>query len=125
MRELKFRAWCQTRLKRTDDYTWQMVPVKSIHLGTKKIIVSHWAGNMSVSFNDCEIMQFTGLQDINGVDIYEGDIVKDQNRLEQIVEYKNNSEREDFCLKEFSGFELWTMGSYEVIGNIHETPSVE
>ena len=73
MREILFRAWLKKDKK--------MVEVKSIHFGTKKIMYgysesSHCYGNVTCSFDDCELMQFTGLTDKNGKMIFEGDIVK-------------------------------------------------
>jgi uncharacterized phage protein (TIGR01671 family) len=54
-----------------------MVKVHSIHFGTKKIIVSDGKyGNVSIPFEDIELMQFTGLLDENGNKIFEGDLVR-------------------------------------------------
>lgn len=64
MREFKFRAWSETLKKM--DYS----PMNAI--GFDGCI---YFGNADITgFHDC-IMQYTGLHDKNGKEIYEGDIV--------------------------------------------------
>ena len=67
-REIKFKAY----IKKSKE----VVEVKSLHLNTRKAIIGYSKsktnyGNYSISFDDIELMQFTGLYDKNKVPIYE------------------------------------------------------
>jgi uncharacterized phage protein (TIGR01671 family) len=58
MREIKFRAWGKDT---NGDWYMEMSPHNDAILGRQP---------------DCRIMQYTGLRDKNGKEIYEGDVVK-------------------------------------------------
>lgn len=134
MREIKFRAW--------DKVLQEMfIPIFSGSVGEN---INQKIENIR---NDWELMQFTGLKDKNGKEIYEGDIVRRKSKYDY-----RRGEYEVKYPEDFSGFSLYNLdksrwrektdgsepdgwdgilGSQgspttelEVIGNIYENPEL-
>ena len=128
---IKFRAWYHKHES--------MYSVASIDLALECITVLE--DDYVFDFEEVALMQSTGLKDQNGVDIFEGDIVKIKQQ-EPIDKYiPNNSNNEivykdsAFCVKEtwkisdiqwpiVAGLYYKVSEEFEVIGNIYENPEL-
>lgn len=113
MREIKFRAWHQFEEHKI--------------LDQGEIVTEESSGLNSADILDRfdTVMQYTGLKDKNGKDIYEGDILEDQGFLFR-VEYVGGWFVGQPSLKnEVPGYlHFESFMGYEVAGNIHENPEL-
>ncbi len=116
MREIKFRVWDGGLNAMSEPF----------NLDNDLDCVVGWLGN-------CELMQFTGLKDSKGTEIYEGDIIKfkvdfpEQEFDNGIVRWADGgywtSQTENY-LEELLSEELNDLKGSEVIGNIHQNPEL-
>ncbi|MEZ7602584.1 YopX family protein [Streptococcus sp. 27098_8_91] len=82
---------------------------------------------MSVEFDEIELMQSTGLFDKNNKEIFEGDILGTKDGLlNGVVEYRSDLGMWTNSLIRYNNFErLCTVAnSREIIGNIYENPEL-
>ena len=114
MREIKFRAWD------TKEQKWEYDLFMDFDGHLCDCVQYH--GTEGVEQGRYILVQYTGLKDENGVEIYEGDIVK--STVETVViEWKGEMWTEEGFITGFS--ELFEGANcYEVIGNIHENPEL-
>ena len=129
----KFRVW--------DKNTHDIVGIKTIDLekdGSIGCIVDFSGINLDIS--ECVIMQSTGLKDKNGVEVFEGDVVK-------VSDGSNEEDSYISVVKNYAGegypaFDIEAPGSWyyesnilstimggdyetiEVIGNVWENPEL-
>jgi uncharacterized phage protein (TIGR01671 family) len=126
MREIKFRAWNKTDSKMV---SWEEM------YGIERAFDGGVGVHLAISDQcyllpeGCVVMQFTGLKDRQGKEIYEGDVVKIDGGAEPViapigfeygcfvVKWKANAPE----LKYYIGMSFC---SIEIIGNIYENPEL-
>lgn len=109
MRDIKFRAW--------DTTCKEMFPNVHNHINDKE-----WAFGSMLKDDRWSIMQYTGLKDKNGTEVYEGDIVKTDSGANQKVCYREDMAR--FVLRFNEGASTDLTKDCEIIGNIYQHPEL-
>ena len=120
MREIKFRAWCKAKKKLYEVYS----------ISKYEIVVYDISNQKEYLCEDCELMQYTGLKDKNGVEIYEGDVVEMHSKLAHTktrggIFYEERACAfmiDDNIFKQY--IPITVSDDIEVIGNIHENPEL-
>ena len=123
MRTIKFRAWDESQKYMAKQGTPDLETIQSFFF--------HFGG--------CQLMQFTGLTDKNGVEIYEGDILSDWNEVDgkEVQSYLqvfwcsdtgawrlDNSFNQDKSSGDLLSEELIGF-AYEITGNIYKNPELK
>jgi uncharacterized phage protein (TIGR01671 family) len=123
-REIKFRFWTPDKIMIQD------------HTGWREDIGINEALNASKQYG-YKIMQITGLKDKNGVDVYESDILQDDNGVKYVIKWieqlasfylsipnTNRGKEVISCAASKVANEPMRLFKIEVIGNIYEHPNL-
>lgn len=138
MREIKFRAYGEIQCYYLTSSGWkpkkQMCQVSSLNIKTHKCRVLYKGENGTNEYDTFELskvnlMQYTGLKDKNGKEIYEGDVVKDY-----YCEYVDDKYTVGFSdglfyplvqvEQGYNCIDKYDKNRFEVIGNIYENPEL-
>ena len=127
MREIRFRAW-DKKSKVMRGEVLSICWIDSFHCSRQIHVRSFYPQPNVYPLDDIELMQFIGLKDINGCEIYEGDIVKWTSTFEGSNDFEHIDTVE--WVEDMAVFMLrpWCheihAAKMEVIGNIYKTPEL-
>lgn len=133
MRQYKFRAWDE----RNKRMIYPVGIIREILIVPDETDKGDFLGldmipYMQLSISAYPVMQYTGLKDKNGKEIYEADIVDAQGIIRGVVDFRNGSfvvvwdeqsKMKRAC--DFETFEHGAMKLLEVIGNVYEGVNVK
>lgn len=119
MREIKFRAWDKKNKWMgllTSIDMWLAIDGRLYEEPNKRYDTPHT--EITRSRDHYELIQFMGLKDGNGKEIYEGDIVQNPGGYNYEIEFVDGS-----FIPAFDAKPYWHE-QFKVIGNIYENPEL-
>lgn len=127
-REIKFRAY--------SSHNHKMYPVSNIEWdldGRIWVIADDGKNGIELMDEEAHLMEYTGLHDKNGREIYEGDIIVTHPKMKYeiptggVVQYGDYQPMFGYKTEDGDYYSIWSSNvyrTYEVIGNIFEDPEL-
>ena len=134
MRKIKFRAWDSKNKYMLDSAYGDWISFDGV--AYTQASYTHNTPNIEIEgAKDYTLMQYTGLKDKNGKEIYEGDICISTEEDSYCVETIRNGEilwnnekayfKIEYFDDSFRNMSLLHQIELEIIGNIHENPELK
>ena len=127
MKEIKFRAWLKEDKKMVNIETMDFTDKSIQYLKKSEIINAHLLRR--VSFDDVELMQYTGIKDKNGKEIYENDLISCNKHKNIVVFFEGGCFKVKY-LRNSTTTITCTLNSFlekykcKISGNIYEPPEL-
>ncbi len=116
-REIKFRAW-------HDDFGDMVyADMNNILYEKREFMMMFDVGFSNYPESGWKIMQFTGLKDSAGVDVYEDDILKYWGGVRPIV-FHRSAFMIEYTKKDYFDISFEREKDIEIVGNIHQNPEL-
>ena len=124
MREFKMKAWLKKEKK--------MVAIIGIDFNYEYIRYTE-DGNLfnenykTAEFKDIELLQFTGLKDNGGQELYEADVIKFNDGIDDIyglISYDDEDGAYRVSYENITEHLSDLEGDFEIVGNIFENPNL-
>lgn len=123
-RQIKYQAYWSNRVPQLG-----MCSVKALHFEEGRVEISNGAVRVFPKLEEVELLQFTGMVDDDGKEIYEGDI------LQKLYKCQDQGGKISVCdmtifpveyRTQTAGFNITTGKNhgYRVIGNIYQNPEL-
>lgn len=130
-REIKFRAWTRNYIVDVDSIDFENQYITWFDGQYDRCVLPNKCLEIE-TFEEIKLMQFTGLYDKNGKEIYEGDFLK------LIDEYRGKGEKPSYVIFKDSQWMMqgtmhythvdsinnYCLDKMEIIGNIYENPDL-
>lgn len=123
-RDIKFRGW--------DSVNEVMLPVESINFRERYVSLNEGDNSLTDTLEMIELMQYIGLNDKDGKEIYEGDILERYGYWPIIIEYDKgclmvrdlDEVRYNNLILNVPICNFESINDWKVIGNIYENPEL-
>jgi len=127
MREIKFRAWSK-------EQQLMSIPLTIRHIARWADDSMRYFKGYGIKYDELIFLQYIGLKDRSGKEIYEGDVLQ-MGKEKQVIEFNSNTYADgggqSYYVSYHWGYHLYSQNytvfdpeQCEIIGNIYENPEL-